>query len=254
MKQVNSVIKTFAILEELSKNKSIKLTELSRKLGYPSSTTHRFLTSLIDLGYVIQDGDSGEYSLGVKILSLGNSVLQNLDLRKIAYPFLEKLRDKTGETANLVVLDKDEALYIEKVESGASVRVFSLIGRRAPVHATGVGKVLLADLAWPDVISILTKKGMKKLTKNTITDSNEFMEELHKVRQRGYAIDDEECEEGVMCIAAPIKDHTGKTKACISVSGPKGRINEKREKIFNVVVLNARELSISLGYKSEEIS
>ncbi|HHY98032.1 MAG TPA: IclR family transcriptional regulator [Firmicutes bacterium] len=247
---VRSVAKCFAVLESLANHEgSMKLSELSKALGLPPSTTHRLVSSLMEIGYVTQDRETGEYMLGVKILFLAGVVLKRLDLRKIAYPFLEKLRDETGETANLVVLDSDEVLYIEKVESRASIRAFSLIGRRAPVHATGVGKVILADMAWPEVVEILEKKGMPRLTSNTITDPKQFMKELNRVRLQGYALDREECEEGAICVAAPVRDHNGKTVAGMSISGPIGRLTEDRlPLLIQIVMKYAAGLSRALGY------
>ncbi len=249
-KNVQSATKIFAILEELAKSDgSLKITEIAKNLNYPLSTTHRFLASMMDLGYIVQNSDNGKYSLGVKLLSLSGAVLHNLNLRKIAMPFLEKLQSKTGETANLVVLDSDEVLYIEKVESNAAVRVFSLIGKRAPVHATGVGKIFLADMAWSDVLEIIKTKGMKKYTENTITNIDTLMEELNKIRTKDYALDNEECEDGAMCIAAPIRNHTGKTIAGISLSAPKSRFtDDKMENCLEILQESAADLSSTLGF------
>ena len=250
---IQSAAKIFAVLEELASHDGrMRLTELAKSLGVPTSTAYRLVSSLLQLGYVNQDPNSGEYTLGVRLLFLASAVLRQLDLRRVAYPFLEQLRDETGETANLVILDSDEVLYIEKVESRASIRAFSLIGRRAPVHATGVGKVLLADMAWPDVIAILKKKGMAKLTSNTITDPGAFMEELNKVRVQGYALDLEECEEGAICIAAPVRNHTGKAVAGMSISGPKSRLSEEKiPEAVTAVKKYAGDLSRALGYSDQ---
>jgi len=250
---IQSATKIFGVLEELANHGGrMRLKDLAEALGMPMSTAHRVVSSLEGLGYVNQDPNTGEYMLGVRLLFLASAVLHRLDLRKVAYPLLEKLRDETGETANLVVLDSDEALYIEKVESKALVRAFSLIGKRAPVHATGVGKVLLADLAWPDVVVILKRKGMPRLTPNTITDLGEFMEELNRVRAQGYALDMEECEDGAMCIAAPVRDDTGKAIAAISISGPKSRFTDaKLPELTASVKKYAEKLSRILGYNDQ---
>lgn len=249
---VQSVDKVFAILETLANNDGrLKLTQLSGILKMPTSTVHRFLSSLLALGYVNQDPATGEYLLGVRFLFLAGVVENQLDLRKIAYPILEVLRDETGETANVVVLNSGEALYVEKVESKASVRVFSLIGRRAPVHATGAGKVLLSDWPWEDAAALLAKKGMAKITEHTITDLDRFGEELDKVRSSGYALDWEECETGVRCVAAPVKNHVGKIVASLSLSGPVNRVTEKRiPGLIKAVVSQAHQLSLLMGYKA----
>ncbi len=247
---VKCITKVFLILEELAKSDGrMKLTQIAKVLNLPPSTTHRFISSMRELGYVIQDPNSGEYTLGTKLLTLASAVLNKLDLRKIAYPYLEKLRNQTGETANLVVLDSDEALYIEKVDSNALVRVFSLIGKRAPLHATGVGKVLLADMAWSDVLGILKRGGMPALTQNTITDTDLLMKELHKVSRQGFAFDNEECEIGARCVAAPIKNYTGKVIASISVSAPKDRFNNlAANKYVKIIKQEAFSLSQKIGF------
>ncbi|MFW6026691.1 MAG: IclR family transcriptional regulator [Candidatus Woesearchaeota archaeon] len=249
-KNVQSVKKCFAILEELARsNGSLKISDISKKLKYPISTTHRFLTSLMDIGYVSQDLENGEYYLGVKLLTLSSPVLHNLDLRKVCMPFLKKLQARTGETANLVVLDSDEVMYVAKVESDAAVRVFSLIGKRAPVHATGVGKVFLANMAWPEVLEILKKKGMRKYTDNTITDIDTLMNELNIIRANNFAYDNEECEPGAKCIAAPIRNHTGKVIAGISISAPINRFtDDKINSCLDLLQKYTIEISSLLGY------
>ena len=247
---VQSAAKLFRVLEVLAENEGrMKLSELVRAMDVPASTAHRLVSSLYDLGYVNKDNYTGEYTLGLRILSLASVVLKKLDLRRVAYPFLEKLRDKVGETANLVVLDGDEVLYIEKVESRATIRAFSLIGKRAPVHATAAGKVLLADMAWPDVLAILEKRGMPKLTEKTVTNPKVLMEKLYEANMHGYSLDNEECELEVVCIAAPVRNHSGKTVASLSVSGPKDRIyGENFQQYIGLIKGNALEISKALGY------
>ncbi|MFW6309178.1 MAG: IclR family transcriptional regulator [bacterium] len=248
--KVKSVTKIFKILEEMARyDQGIKLTELARNSGFPASTTHRFILSLREEGYVQQDPETGTYSLGVKFLSLASSVLNDLDLREIARSFLKKLRDKTGETANLAILEDGEALYIEKCESRASVRVFSLIGRRAPLHATGVGKILLSDWDKSDLTSFFEKREMEQLTSQTITDLNLFIKELDQVRKQGFAFDREECEMGAMCIAAPVRNHMGKIIASISVSAPTTRFSDKISRDWiKILKVIAGEVSSTLGY------
>lgn len=251
---IQSAAKIFAILETMAQHEAkMKLSALSETLNLPTSTVYRILNTLLQLGYVQQDPATGEYGLGVKILTLAGAVLTQLDVRSIARPVLEKVRDETGETANLVVLDSDEVLYVEKAEGRASVRAFSLIGKRAPLHATGVGKIFLADMSWPDVLEILSSKGMPKLTPNTITDLNRLVVELNQIRVQGFALDREECEVGVMCVATPIRDHTGRVVACLSISGPKGRLTREAVQT-NIAILKRYSslVSMKLGYMGKE--
>jgi len=247
---VKSTKKIFMILEELAKNGGkMKLKDISSTLGFPPSTTHRLLNTLIELGYVEQDQFSSGYNLGVKILSLASSSLNGLDLGQISYNHLCNLRDNTGETANIAVNDHNESLYIQKAESTATVRVFSLIGKRAPLHATGVGKVMMSDMPIETVEEIMTKVGMPRITNNTITSFDALKEELLLIKERGYAFDDEECELGAFCVAAPIRDYTGSVIASISVSVPTNRLNEAmKNRLIKGVTTESVKLSKKLGF------
>ncbi len=249
---VKSTEKIFKILEELAKNNGkMKLKDLSSTLGYPPSTTHRLLNTLIELGYVEQDQHSSGYNLGVKILSLAASSLNGLDLGQVSYPHLCNLRDETGETANIAINDHNESLYIQKAESTATVRVFSLIGKRAPLHATGVGKVMLADIPSEEVEEIIEKTGLPRITDKTITTLDALKEELQLIKDRGYAYDNEECELGAFCVAAPVRDYTGRVIASISVSVPTNRLNaQMRKKLIKGVTTESVKLSAKLGFNN----
>lgn len=250
--RIQSLTKAFLILEKLAEHGgSIKLKEISQSLKIPPSSVHRVLNTLLDMGYIQQNLETGEYTLGLKILFLSSAVLNKMDLREMAKPILQEVRDLTKETVNLVVLNSDEVLYIEKAESTYMVRVFSLIGDRAPVHATGAGKVFLAHMAWSDVEALLERKGMRRLTENTITQPQRLLKELNQIRLNGYAIDTEECEEGAMCVATPIKNHTGKTIAAMSISGLTSRFTEEKTREYiQVLMEKAGNLSRLLGYKN----
>ncbi len=252
-KSVQVLERSFAILEEIARNKGeASLAALAKGLAIPRSTIHRLLASLMELGYVEQDLGSGHYRMGLKVLALSSVILENLDIRRISHEYLQDLMEETGETANLVVLDRNEVVYIEKVESNARVRVFSLIGRRAPVHVTGAGKVLLSEMAQMDIIEILRTKGMPKLTKYSITDIEVFLDELAKVRKQGYAFDNQECEMEARCVAAPIRNHTGRIIASMSVSGPVNRVTqEKMHELVPVVIRHAVRLSQALGFSND---
>jgi IclR family KDG regulon transcriptional repressor len=253
---VQVLTRCFSILEAIAANQGeISLAALSKILAIPHSTIHRILSSLIKLGYVEQNQQNGHYRLGLKILSLSNIILEKLDLRKMGRAYLNELMQETGETANLVVLDGDEVVYIEKAESRASVRVFSLIGRRAPVHTTGAGKILLSEMAQPDIIDILKRKGMPQLTPYSITTIPAFLDALASVRKQGYAFDNEECEMGARCIAAPVRNHLGRIIASMSISGPVSRMSPGRVRELTPIVTGfAMKLSLALGFSQEMLS
>jgi DNA-binding IclR family transcriptional regulator len=251
--KVKSLERALHLLEIMAEEKGeVELQELCKKTHINTTTLYRLLQTLQSRGFVEQNPSTGRYRLGLKLLQLGHAVTNQIELRGIALPFLEKLMEKTGETANLVILDEGEAVYIEKVESPASLRMFYRIGKQAPAHATGVGKVLLAALSSEKVTEIIKNKGLCKLTENTITSPEKLQEELEKIQENGFAIDNEECEVGAKCIAAPIRDYTNQVVAAISISGPNARLSEDRlNELAEVVKDTAYKISENIGYRGK---
>jgi DNA-binding IclR family transcriptional regulator len=214
-----------------------------------TSTVHRLLATLAAQGYVRQNPDTGRYALGPKAIRLAEAYLGQLDLRRVARPFLERLTQETGETANLVIQDGRAALYLDKVESPRSLRIFSHIGRRAPLHCTAVGKVLLANAPPSQVDRLLGEGPLERLTKRTITSITQLRRELSTVRVRGYAVDREECEEGGHCIAVAVRNATGEAVAAVGISSPSVRMSARRiQKLVPAVVRAGREISERLGF------
>ncbi len=251
-KSVQVLERGFAILEEIARNNGeAPLAVLGKGLQIPRSTIHRILSSLMDLGYVDQNPESGWYRMGLKVLALSSVILENLDIRRVAHKYLEDLMDETGHTANLVVLDRNEVVYIAKVTGKKGSGTFSLIGTRAPVHVTGAGKVLLSELAQMDIIQMLRTKGMSKLTKYSITEIEAFLDELVKVRKQGYAFDNQECEMGARCIAVPVRDHTGRIIASVSISGAANQLKTDSTVEIAAVVKYAGRLSHALGFSPD---
>lgn len=248
--KVKSVDRALHLLEIMAEEKrEVELKELCKKTHINITTLYRLLWTLQNRGFIAQNPHTERYRLGLKLLQLGHAVIDQIELRKIALPFLEKLMEKTGETANLVVLDQGEAVYIDKVESPASLRMFFRIGRQAPAHATGVGRVLLAALPSEKVTEIIKSKGLCKLTENTITSPENLQKELERIRENGFAIDNEECEVGAKCIAAPIRDYTNQVVAAVSISGPSARLSEERlDDLVIVVKETASKISKEIGY------
>jgi DNA-binding IclR family transcriptional regulator len=173
---------------------------------------------------VERSAESGRYRLGLRLFELGSRASSTLDLREHSRPHLSRVLSETQETVHFCVLDEGEALYLEKMEPQRSVRMASSIGRRAPVHCTAVGKAMLAALPEAEVDLVLRRHGMKALTRHTVTDAADLKAQLKLIRSRGYAIDDEENEEGVRCVAAAVRDCLGRAVAAISVSGPSFRM------------------------------
>jgi len=248
--KVKSVDRALHLLEIMAEEKrEVELAELCKKTRINTTTLYRLLQTLQSRGFVAQDPHTGSYRLGLKLLELGHAVVDQIELRRIVLPFLQELMEKTGETANLVILDEGEAIYIDKVESPSLLRTFSRIGKQAPAHATGVGKVLLAALSSEKVTEIIKTKGLCKLTENTITSPENLQKELEKIRENGFAIDNEECEIGAKCIAAPIRDYTNQVVAAVSVAGPSVRLHEERlGELMKVIREAASKISQKMGY------
>jgi DNA-binding IclR family transcriptional regulator len=224
------------------------VSELSRALGLKKATTHRLLGSLRRRDFVAQDPITRRYRLGIKLWELGSRATSQIGWVDRAQPFLQQLTDQTGETAHLAVLDDGEVLYIDKVESTHSLRMPSQVGRRLPAHCTGVGKALLAHLPAVDVASIMTRRGMARFTHHTITNLGALQADLTEVRRRGYSIDDEEIEDGLRCIGAPVRDHSGRVVAAVSIAGPASRLPDSDLPRQGALVLAAtRAISTALG-------
>ncbi len=252
---VQSIERISLILDILGQNpQGIGIRDLSPKVNLPKGTTHRLLSSLAYLGYVRQDPKTRNYLLGFKLVELGTILLGQLDLRKEAEPFLRELAEKTQETIHMVILDRNEVVYIDKVEldhNPSGLRMASRIGLRNPAHSSAVGKVLISYLPDEELNQFFKGKSLSKRTENTITDSTQLKEHLKMVRNQGYAVDDEENEKGVRCVGAPIFDRTGNAVAAISISGPAFRVTKKRilESLKKEVMETALKISQQLGYR-----
>lgn len=242
--------KCLSILETLLRNNSpMSVTEISESLGIYPSTVHRMLDTLKYWGYVEQDPDTQKYQLGLKVMELGMAKLHQMDLVKESSPYLKELVNQCNETVHLGVLEEGEVLYLAKEESSQTIRMVSYVGKRAPVHCTALGKVLLAYLPEEERGKILDKRGLPRLTENTITDEKKLERELCKVKEEGFALDREEHEKDVRCIAAPIKNHQGEVIAAISISGPAFRIDvNKQNNLKEALIQASKEISRRLGY------
>lgn len=240
------------------KPKGISIRELSSELSLPKGTVHRLLSSLAYFGYIRQDPVMKNYSLGLKLLDLGNLVASQIDLRKISEALLHELAMKCKETVHMVIMDQDEVVYVEKVESPndlGGLRMTSRVGARNPAHSCAVGKVLLSYFSEDELENFLSRKGLAKRTENTITVPAQLKEHLKTVRAQGYAIDDEENEKGIRCASAPIFDEGGKAIAAISISGPAFRITKKliQESLKGEVMETALKISQRLGFRERKL-
>jgi DNA-binding IclR family transcriptional regulator len=224
---VQSLSRALDLLEALAEVDEITLSSLAERTGMLTSTAHRLLASLARRGYVTQNPANGHYLIGFKVVSLSGSVAARRDrLIALARPHLEQIRAATGESANLVALNGTQVVYLAQVEGSRAVRMFTEVGATLPAHATAAGKAILAFRPEAEVQRRYAKAGaaLERLTPRTIATVEVLLPELERVRRRGYAIDEEEREEGVSCVAAPILGPDGAASAAISVSGPSARI------------------------------
>ncbi len=250
---VQTIERTAFILETLGQYPNgLSLGELSEKVTLPKGTTHRLLTSMVYVDFVRQNHINKHYHLGFKLVELGNNLLSHLDIRNEAHSSLVELGEKVQETVHLVILDNDEALYIDKVSSSrrGGLQMVSKLGARIPLYCSGVGKVLLAYMPEAAADTIIQKTSFEQLSKNTITDPSELKRRLQIIKEAGYAFDDEENEEGVCCVAAPIRDKTGQVVAAMSVSSPVSRLStdELKVSLKTQVVETALAVSTKLGF------
>ena len=219
---VQSVERVFELLELISDaGGAVTLSELAGSTQLPLPTIHRLLRTLVGLGYARQLPNR-RYALGPRLIRLGEAA--NQQLGALALPHLSRLVDELGESANMAVLDSDMVVYIAQVPSRHSMRMFTEVGRRAHLHATGVGKAILAQLPDDAVRRICERTGMPAATNQSIGEVPELLAELEKIRDRGYAVDEQEQELGVRCFAMAVPD--APTPTAISVSGPISRVDE----------------------------
>jgi DNA-binding IclR family transcriptional regulator len=247
---VLSVLKALQLLETLADARTgLSLSDLSRRNDLHPSTTHRLLHTLAEAGYVRQEASDRNYHLGSAAINLSMAASRHTDMRALAAPYLRQLADATQETASLVILEGEEVVYIAQAESTNTVRTFNTMGARVPAYASASGKALLAHLPLAQQ-ELFGKRGdLPPFTANTLTDPESLQVELERIRRRGYAIDDEEYEGGMRCIAAVIHDHSAEVVAALMLSGPSTRITISRlTDLAQQVQACAAEISHVLGY------
>ena len=223
---------------------AVSLKILSAETGLHPSTVFRILASLIEQGFV-ERTIRGNYQLGVKLMQLGSRVNASVDIRKVALPLMEKLRDQLGETVNLTVREGDEVVYIERALAKRMIRVEQVIGSRAPMHVTAVGKLMLGDQGDAACRNYAKRSKLPAYTANTHTKVTALLQDCITSAKRGYALDNEEAELGVGCIGTLVRDANGHVIAGLSVSAP---IERRRDEWTAQVMATAAQLSKHLGY------
>jgi DNA-binding IclR family transcriptional regulator len=245
---IQSVQRAAAILQCFTRTDTeLGVTTISRELGLHKSTISRLLSTLQQEGFVEQNPETGKYRLGMALVTLAGIVLERIDLREVARPYLAELAEQTQETVNVVVLSDNECMNVGGAASPSPIQYIGRIGRRTPLHCTSAGKVLLAYLPPEERAEILPAR-LARYTDQTIVDRQALDRLLKQVRRQGYAVTHGEHQAGLSAVAGPIYDHTGQVVASVVVSGPTYRIGpEEVTRLVEAVQETAREISTQLG-------
>lgn len=249
---MRSLHKVLDIIDTVAEVGNVGIRELSALTGFPPATTHRIVSTLLKRRYFQQDPVTKSYSLSLRFLELGQKVQQHFNLTSIARPHLERLMAEAKESANIAVQDGDEAVYLDQVRSNHMLQLFTKLGARVPLYATGVGKMFLSQWPQADVEAYLGRTKLVPHTPYTLVEKSEILDELKRIRAQGYSVDNEEMEEGVRCAATLVYDHRGLPIAAVSVSGAAMRLTKERIQHFGQMVIDcASRISKGLGYHSD---
>jgi IclR family acetate operon transcriptional repressor len=244
------ISRLFQVIEFLAASDDwVSLRTMARELHITPTAAFRILNPLKELGYVRQHSQDSKYQLTLKIAGVSAQVLEKVQLRQIAHPFLQQLTSVTNETTHLAVLDDREFIYIDKVDNSQAVRMRSRVGQRGLLHCTAVGKAMLAQVSPPELSQILGSIVFHPRTNHTITDPIQFQEQLAEIRRQGYAVDDEENEIGIRCIGSPIFDHAGRLAGALSISGwTITMTHERLPGLAQELIQNCQGISQALGF------
>lgn len=250
---VPAVERAFRIMELVAQSKrGLSLSDISRNLRLPKSSAHLILQSLESLGYLQKDAQKGSYRFGLKLVSLSRTALENLDLREIARPLMQRLARETALTVHLAILERGEAVIIEKVEAPGVLQLATWVGRRLDVNCTGVGKALIAFLPEEEFDKQIRPGTLPRHNEHSIVSVQTLKKRLVEVRKLGYAFEDEEDEIGVRCIGAPVFNSAGRPIAAVSVSGPITRVPLAHVPVLGKKVTRVTSaISANLGFIRE---
>jgi IclR family acetate operon transcriptional repressor len=247
--QVQSLTRGLSILDCLARAEAgLTLTDIANRVSLPPSTTHRLLSTLERGNFVYQAGELGKWYVGLHAFTVGSSFLASRDWVAQSHPYMRRLMEQSGETANLAILDGTEAVFIDQVQCRETMRTIVRLGSRVPLHASGVGKAIFAALPDEQIEAIVKVKGLQRITENTITAPETMWASLRVIRQRGFSFDDEEHLIGTRCVASPIYDEHAEVLGAISLAGPVSRLPDTRIKQLGPVVAHiAEEITRTLG-------
>lgn len=249
---IQSVTNALDLMEEFrGEDTELGVTELSKRLALHKNNVFRLLATLESRGYMEQNKVTGNYRLGLKVLELGQVFIKHMGLLKMARPILEEIVDSANETSYLGLIRDDRVVYVDVVEATRSVRVVSRVGVGLPVYCSAVGKAQIAFESIDEVERVLAESPIRRFTKNTVANADALLAQLERVRTQGYALDDEEYDEGIRCVGVPVRDYTRRVIAGLSVSGPAYRFTDERlqNELIPLVLEAGRRLSSRLGYE-----
>lgn len=248
---IQAVSHALDLLEQFHEDvDELGVTELSKRLKLHKNNVFRLLATLESRGYIEQNKATENYRLGLKSLELGQTFIKQMGLLRQAKPILEKIVDACNETSYVTIFKEGYVVYLDVLETDMTVRVVSRVGSRLPSYCTASGKVHLAYLSEEEVNEILPNEELKAYTPTTISSRSQLKNQLEAIAEQGYAVDDEELDQGVRCVAAPIRDYTRRIVGAISISGPSMRLTHERiqEELVPLVLQASEELSTRLGY------
>jgi IclR family KDG regulon transcriptional repressor len=249
--EIQSVKKTFRLIEALSTAGEMSITELGAAVDLNKGAVFRFLATLKRLGYIEQNTANEKYRLSLKLFEIGSNVVTMLNEVREAHTVMEQLAQETQETVHLATLRDGNVVYLDKIDSKHVLRIFSRIGNQAPCYCTGLGKALIAWLPEEEIGRIVKDKKMVKFTENTIAGIKELKKELQIIREQGFSVDNQEHELGIRCVAVPVRNRTGKVVAAVSITWPEIRSTEEcKEKYKNLILKAGEQISGRLGYET----
>ena len=244
-------MKVFSLI--VNSNRAVGITQIANSLNLSIGTVQRVTNTLHKLGYLRKDENTQGYILGHKAWGLGLSIIKDIDIKQIAHPYLEELSREINETVNLAILDDAEIVYLDRIKTEQIININLSIGSRLPLHCTSMGKSLLAFLPKDELFELLDKIDLKPITPNTITDKGRLLEELQKVRQRGFSVNNMELDIGLRSVAAPVRGESGRVIAAVNIAVPSSRttFEELKTRLAKKVIDVTRIISEAMGYKEQ---
>ncbi|HBP38067.1 MAG TPA: IclR family transcriptional regulator [Clostridiales bacterium] len=251
---LQTVDRALAILELLADHpEGLRLVDIAAAMSLNKVTVHRLLATLLARDFVEKREDSGRYLPGLRLVEISSRRLNSLELKTEAQPWLRRLVGLAGQPVHLAILDQNEIVYIEKIETVHSLRMYSQIGKRSPVYCTALGKVLLGAFTDPEAAAILQRAGIHAYTPMTLTDPQLILDEVREARRCGYALDRQEHEPGVFCAAAPVHDYRGQIIAAVSTAGSRQDfLNDPASPLIGWLLETAAAVSRRMGYVEPE--